>query len=67
MSEIALKVFQHPSGCYSVTKTINGRWSSRVPRKLVGNTDKVEFDRHLEKLVSKLENAGHTVFVDRAN
>jgi hypothetical protein len=64
MSLIILKVSKHANGRYSVTKHIDGNVSSRLPRKLVGNTDKVEFDRHLEKLVSELEDEGYTVIVE---
>jgi len=64
MSRIVLQVSKHASGRYSVTKNINGKRSSRVPRKLVGNSNKVEFDRHLEKLVIELEDVGHAVFIE---
>lgn len=64
MSLIVLKVLKHASGRYSVTKHIDGNISSRLPRKLVGNTDTVEFDRQLKKLVSELEDEGHTVIVE---
>jgi hypothetical protein len=61
MSNILLQVCWHPSGRYTLTKSVDGKLPADLSGPLFGNFNKVAFDKAKDRLVVDLVKEGHSV------